>query len=51
MNALRRHYDLGVTAATGAVLLALGSPWPYWAAWGALVAYTIGNRWHHRHQP
>lgn len=48
MNLLRRNYDLAVTASTGAVFLALdvtiGIPWPLWAAYGALVAFVIGNR-------
>lgn len=47
VNLLKRNYDLVATASTGGVFLALGVPWPFWAAWGALASYQIGNRIRH----
>jgi hypothetical protein len=44
MHTLRRNYDLVATAGTAGVFLAIGVPWPLWAAWGVLLAWQIGNR-------
>jgi len=44
MDLLRRNYDLVASISTGAVFLALDAPWPLWTAYGATVAYQIGNR-------
>lgn len=44
MKTLARNYDLVATAGTAGVFIAVGAPWPLWAAWGALAAYQIGNR-------
>ncbi|WP_165612748.1 hypothetical protein [Mycobacterium kubicae] len=44
METLTRNYDLVATASTAGVFLAIGAPWPLWAAWGALLTGQIGNR-------
>ena len=44
MQVLRANYDLVATASTAGVFLAVGVPWPLWAAWGAMATYQIGNR-------
>lgn len=44
MKTLRANYDLVGTVATAGVLLIVGAPWPFWAVWGVVTAYQIGNR-------
>jgi len=44
MQILRANYDLVATASTAGILLAVGAPWPLWAAWGVLLSYQLGNR-------
>lgn len=44
MNTLKANYDLIGTASTAGVLLIVRAPWPFWAVWGAVTAYQIGNR-------
>lgn len=44
MHILKRNYDLVATVGTAGVFLAVGVPWPLWAAWGALLTYQLGNR-------
>jgi len=44
MNTLKANYDLVGSVATAGVLLIVAAPWPFWAVWGAVVTYQIGNR-------
>ncbi|WP_165609136.1 hypothetical protein [Mycolicibacterium peregrinum] len=44
MDVLRRKYDLVSTVGTGGVLMALDTPWPWWAVYGVKVTLQIGNR-------
>lgn len=44
MRILRGNSDLVATASTAGVLLIVHAPWPFWAVWGVVTTYQIGNR-------
>ncbi|MCV7064729.1 hypothetical protein H7H51_01685 [Mycolicibacterium farcinogenes] len=44
MQIIRANYDIVATAATAGVLLIVHAPWPFWAVWGVVTSYQLGNR-------
>ncbi|TCN51767.1 hypothetical protein EV641_109158 [Rhodococcus sp. SMB37] len=41
---LRRNYDIVATIGSGAILTALGAPWPMWIVWGGIVVFITQDR-------
>jgi hypothetical protein len=44
MHTIKANYDIVGSISTAGVFMIVNAPWPFWAAWGVVVAYQIGNR-------